>query len=55
MSAKACALTYASSMLFQGNSDDPAHAWIKETWRDKDPRLPVVTLAMETASVGQKT
>ena len=29
------------------NSDDPDYAWIKETWTWKDPRLPVVTMAME--------
>jgi 5-deoxy-glucuronate isomerase len=28
--------------------DDPAYAWVKESWRGKDPRLPLVTLAMET-------
>jgi 5-deoxy-glucuronate isomerase len=29
------------------NVDDPQYAWIKETWREKDPRLPVVSLEME--------
>jgi 5-deoxy-glucuronate isomerase len=24
-------------------SDDPDYAWVRETWRDKDPRLPMVT------------
>ena len=33
------------------NSDDPAHAWIKDTWDSKDPRVPVVTLGMERAAV----
>jgi 5-deoxy-glucuronate isomerase len=28
-------------------SDDPEHAWIKEAWTDKDPRVPLVTHAME--------
>lgn len=28
-------------------SDDPDHAWVKETWKDKDPRLPLVNLEME--------
>jgi len=28
-------------------SDDPAHAWIKGTWKSKDPRVPLVTLEME--------
>jgi 5-deoxy-glucuronate isomerase len=27
--------------------DDPTYAWIKDTWREKDPRLPLVTHAME--------
>lgn len=29
------------------NTDDPEHAWIKQTWREQDPRVPVVTLEME--------
>jgi 5-deoxy-glucuronate isomerase len=37
----------AGSAQSLANSDDPEHAWIKETWRDKDPRVPVVTLDME--------
>lgn len=28
-------------------SDDPAYAWVKDTWREKDPRLPMVSLEME--------
>ena len=28
-------------------TDDPDHSWIKETWTEKDPRLPVVTHDME--------
>ena len=28
-------------------SDDPDFAWVKETWKDKDPRLPLVCLDME--------
>ncbi|HTE54489.1 MAG TPA: 5-deoxy-glucuronate isomerase [Kofleriaceae bacterium] len=31
-------------------ADDPEHAWVKETWREADPRVPMVTLAMEAAS-----
>jgi len=27
--------------------DDPEHAWIKQSWTDKDPRLPMVTMDME--------
>jgi 5-deoxy-glucuronate isomerase len=29
------------------NKDDPEHAWIKENWGKKDPRLPLVSLEME--------
>lgn len=28
-------------------SDDPNYSWIKETWKDKDPRLPLVSMVME--------
>lgn len=28
-------------------SDDPDYAWVKETWTGKDPRVPLVTHAME--------
>ena len=28
-------------------TDDPTHTWIKETWKDKDPRLPIVNMEME--------
>lgn len=27
-------------------TDDPAYAWIKDTWKTKDSRLPIVTLEM---------
>ncbi len=37
----------AGSAQSLANSDDPAYAWIKDTWKDKDPRLPVVHLGME--------
>src|SRR5229473_1982510 len=37
----------AGSAQSLANSDDPVHAWIKQTWRDPDPRVPVVTLEME--------
>lgn len=37
----------AGSAQSLANSDDPAHAWIKDTWTEKDPRLPVVRLEME--------
>jgi 5-deoxy-glucuronate isomerase len=28
-------------------SDDPQYAWVKETWKEKDPRLPLVSMEME--------
>jgi 5-deoxy-glucuronate isomerase len=28
-------------------SDDPQYAWVRETWGDPDPRLPVVSMEME--------
>jgi 5-deoxy-glucuronate isomerase len=27
-------------------SDDPTYTWVKETWKEKDPRLPLVTIKM---------
>jgi 5-deoxy-glucuronate isomerase len=29
-------------------TDDPEYAWVKETWKEKDPRLPIVSMQMET-------
>lgn len=37
----------AGSAQSLANSDDPEYAWIKDTWTEKDPRLPVITLEME--------
>jgi 5-deoxy-glucuronate isomerase len=37
----------AGSAQSLANTDDPEHAWIKQTWTHKDPRVPAVTLAME--------
>jgi 5-deoxy-glucuronate isomerase len=28
-------------------TDDPEHAWVKETWTEKDPRVPIVNMEME--------
>jgi len=36
------------------SSDDPAHAWIKVTWKNKDPRLPIVNLSMNQLQRSQK-
>jgi len=37
----------AGSAQSLANTDDPEHAWVKQTWKEKDPRLPVVTMEME--------
>jgi 5-deoxy-glucuronate isomerase len=29
------------------SADDPTYTWIKDTWTDKDPRVPVVSMEME--------
>jgi 5-deoxy-glucuronate isomerase len=28
-------------------TDDPEHTWVKQTWTEKDPRLPLVSMEME--------
>ena len=37
----------AGSAQSLANTDDPDYMWIKDTWVEKDPRLPMVTLQME--------
>jgi 5-deoxy-glucuronate isomerase len=32
----------AGSARLLASTDDPAHAWVRNEWRDKDPRLPMV-------------
>ena len=32
----------AGSARSMAASDDPEYAWVRDTWRDKDPRLPLV-------------
>jgi 5-deoxy-glucuronate isomerase len=44
----------AGSAQSLANTDDPDHAWIKTTWREKDPRVPVVTLDMESSQSAAK-
>jgi 5-deoxy-glucuronate isomerase len=39
----------AGSAQSLANSEDPAHAWVRDTWTARDPRVPVVTHAMEEA------
>ena len=35
------------------SADDPAYAWVKETWKSKDARLPIVTLDMNREYQGE--
>lgn len=37
----------AGSARSLANSEDPDHQWVKQNWRDKDPRVPVVSMQME--------
>ncbi len=37
----------AGSAQSLANVDDPAYAWVKSTWLNKDPRVPLVHLGME--------
>lgn len=37
----------AGSAQSLANMDDPQYAWVKDSWVDKDPRLPLVSLEME--------
>ncbi len=32
----------AGSARSMAASDDPAYAWVRDTWREQDPRLPLV-------------
>lgn len=36
----------AGSARSMAASDDPAYAWVRETWKETDPRVPVVTRDM---------
>lgn len=42
----------AGSAQSLANSDDPDFAWVKGTWNDKDPRLPLVSIDMENTKIG---
>jgi 5-deoxy-glucuronate isomerase len=37
----------AGSAQSLANMDDPHYAWVKETWTEKDPRVPIVSHTME--------
>ncbi|HXU35222.1 MAG TPA: 5-deoxy-glucuronate isomerase [Blastocatellia bacterium] len=43
----------AGSARSMAATDDPAYAWVRETWKETDPRVPVVTRDM-TRDVGQR-
>ena len=36
----------AGSARSMAATDDPALAWVRDTWKDKDPRVPLVTRGM---------
>jgi 5-deoxy-glucuronate isomerase len=38
----------AGSAQSSAASDDPANAWIKQTWSERDPRVPIVSLETES-------
>ncbi|MFQ5943843.1 MAG: 5-deoxy-glucuronate isomerase [Anaerolineales bacterium] len=38
----------AGSAQSLANTDDPEFTWVKETWEAKDPRLPIVSMEMES-------
>jgi 5-deoxy-glucuronate isomerase len=40
----------AGSAQSLANADDPQFAWVKDTWAAQDPRLPVVSLEMESVN-----
>jgi 5-deoxy-glucuronate isomerase len=37
----------AGSAQTLASADDPQYAWVKSTWTERDPRVPLVTMAME--------
>jgi 5-deoxy-glucuronate isomerase len=37
----------AGSARSMAAADDPDYMWVRDTWRDQDPRVPVVTMEME--------
>jgi 5-deoxy-glucuronate isomerase len=38
----------AGSARSMAAADDPDYMWVRDTWRDQDPRVPVVSMEMET-------
>ncbi|BCX02525.1 MAG: 5-deoxy-glucuronate isomerase [Candidatus Roseilinea sp.] len=43
--------TLAGSAQSLANSEDPRHAWVKTTYRDKDPRLPMYRIGSRESGV----
>jgi 5-deoxy-glucuronate isomerase len=43
----------AGSARSMAASDDPDYEWVRSTWHDKDPRVPLVTMEMETIAATQ--
>ena len=39
----------AGSARSMAASDDPDYLWVRDAWRDQDPRVPLVTMAMEAS------
>ncbi len=44
----------AGSARSMAASDDPDFEWVRASWRDKDPRLPMVTMDMEAVRALQR-
>jgi 5-deoxy-glucuronate isomerase len=44
----------AGSARSLAGADDPEHAWIKQAWDPRDPRVPMVTLDMERDATSTK-
>jgi 5-deoxy-glucuronate isomerase len=44
----------AGSARSMAASDDPNYEWVRSTWHDNDPRVPLVTIDMEPMSASQR-
>ena len=40
----------AGSARSMAASDDPDYLWVRDTWKEKDPRVPLVTMEMEATA-----
>jgi len=43
----------AGSARSMAASDDPAYAWVRQTWREQDPRVPLVSRSVEPLPNGR--